>query len=343
MIKYLLNFIIFSFLSVKVYSQKSNMPFRLEGKIRLDSGLIILIPLDGDGSQYYPNNSNFEAKINKGEFIITGKIPYPLAYNLFVKVNSQLIDISDVIYLDSGKQYINYDIDKLRSLQIVSNTTMKEFNDFYLPKKKDNNDSTLFIYSKSYPDSYISLWQLVYSLQNDGYNSIKEDIYNNLSKHLKETVTGRKIKEKLTSAKLVAIGNSFPTLHLFNSTIKETPLNIDKNYHGKIVLIDFWFSHCTPCISQFPELIRLYNIYHSKGFEIIGISVDDKPLINDWKNVIENYKLPWKHYLDLKAFEAHKLSIDSYPSDFLLDQQGKIIAKKIDLKALEIYLKECFQ
>jgi thiol-disulfide isomerase/thioredoxin len=315
----------------------------LEGKIRLDSGLIMLIPLDGDGSQYYPNISNYEAKINKGEFTIKGEIPYPLAYNLFVKVNSQLIDISDVIYLDSGKQYINYDIDKLRSLQMVSNTTMKEFNDFYLPKKKDNNDSTLFIYSQSYPDSYISLWQLVYSLQNDGYNSIKEDIYNNLSKQLKETVTGRKIKEKLTSAKLVAIGNRFPSLNLYNSSIKETPLIIDKNYNGKIVLLDFWFSHCTPCISQFPELIRLYNIYHSKGFEIIGISIDDKPLVADWKNVIENFKLPWKQYLDLKALEAHKLSIATYPSNFLVDQHGKIVTKNIKIKELENYLKDSFQ
>jgi thiol-disulfide isomerase/thioredoxin len=343
MTRFLQLFIFFLFLSLNGFSQKSNYPFVLEGKIRLDSGLIILIPLDGDGSQYYPNNSNFEAKINKGEFIITGEIPYPLAYNLFVKVNSQLIDISDVIYLDIGKQYINYDIDKLRSPQMVSNTTMKEFNDFYLPKNNDNNDSTLFNYCKSYPDSYISLWQLVYSLQKDGYNSIKEDIYNNLSKHLKETVTGRKIKEKLTSAKLVEIGNKFPTLSLFNSTLNETPLNIDKNYHSKIVLIDFWFSHCTPCISQFPELIRLYNIYHSKGFEIIGISVDDKPLVNDWITVIENYKLPWKQYLDLKAIESHKLSIASYPNNFLLDQQGKIIYKKIDIKELANYLKDRLQ
>ena len=343
MIKFVHYFILFSFLSLKGYSQKSNLPFRLEGEIKVDSGLIILVPLGSEDSHYYPKNSNFEAKINRGKFIFTGEIPYPLAYNLFVKVNSKLIDISDVIYLDSGVQFINYDIDKFRSLQLISNRTMKEFTDYYLPTKGENNDSTLLSYSKSYPDSYISLWELVYSLETDGYKLIKEDIYNNLSKQLKETITGRMIKEKLTSARVVAIGNRFPILPLFNSTLKEAPLNIDKNYQGKIVLIDFWFSHCTPCISQFPELIRLYNIYHEKGFEIIGISVDDKPLVNDWKNVIENYKLPWKQYLDLKASEAHKLSIASYPNNFLLDQQGKIIYKKIGVKELEIYLKESFQ
>jgi thiol-disulfide isomerase/thioredoxin len=317
--------------------------FSLVGKINLDSGLIKLFPLDGDGSCYYPINTEFEAKIQNGKFTITGKIPYTLAYQFFVKVNSKLIDISDIIYLDSGEQYVNYDINNFRSLQPVLNKTMSEFSNQFLPIKVDNMDSALLNYSKSFPDSYVALWQLVYSLDKDGYNSIKEAIYNNLSEQIKKTYTGLKIGEKLKSSRVVAIGNSFPILSLYNSALNETRFSIEKNYKHKIVLIDFWFSHCNPCISQFSELKRIYEAYHSKGFEIIGISVDDKPLIDDWKNVIRNYQLPWIQYLDLKGVEAKKLSVAIYPTNFLIDQQGKIISKKINLKDLENYLKDSFK
>lgn len=321
------------------YSQESVRKFSLVGKINLESGLIKLVPLDGDGKRYYPVNTIFESKIENGNFSISGKIPYTMAYQIFVKDRSKIIDVSNIIYLDTGAQFVKYYINELHSLPSISNKTMKELNDFFISKGVERSDSVLLNYSKLNSDSYITLWQLVSLLENDGYSSIKENIYKNLSPKIRNTYTGRKVEEILKSAKTSAIGQTFPALTLVDSNIQKTRLSTGKNFHSKIVLVDFWFSHCNPCISQFSELIRLYNEYHIKGFEIVGISVDDKPLIKDWESVVRNYKLPWIQYLDLKGVEAKKLSVVTYPSNFLLNQQGKIISKKISLKDLEYYLK----
>jgi len=102
-----------------------------------------------------------------------------------------------------------------------------------------------------------------------------------------------------------------------------------KNFH----LVDFWFSGCAPCRAQFNTLKELYSQYSNKGFEIVGISNDkDK---KEWGKAIIDEKLSWQQYWDMNRKDTHRLSINVFPSNFLIDSKGKIIAKNISLEALD--------
>ncbi|HZK63033.1 MAG TPA: TlpA disulfide reductase family protein [Puia sp.] len=143
---------------------------------------------------------------------------------------------------------------------------------------------------------------------------------------------------KLYGARVTATGSTFPRLPLLTTTNK--PVSVPGTpAHDKYVLIDFWYSHCGPCISQFQDPKNIYAFYRPKGFDILGISVDKKNLVEDWKSAIQQYKLPWKQYLDLEGKEANKLSIEETPTNFLLDANGKIVVRDLDPAALKLFLK----
>ncbi|MDW8289051.1 MAG: TlpA disulfide reductase family protein, partial [Flammeovirgaceae bacterium] len=105
---------------------------------------------------------------------------------------------------------------------------------------------------------------------------------------------------------------------------------------GKVVLIDFWASWCGPCRRENPNVVKLYEKYKHKGFEIYGVSLDrDRKA---WIEAIKEDGLPWIHVSDLKFWqsEAAKLyNISAIPTTVLLDKEGKIIAKNLRGKALE--------
>ena len=102
----------------------------------------------------------------------------------------------------------------------------------------------------------------------------------------------------------------------------------------KLTLVDFWYSGCGPCRAQFNRLKELYSQFSNKGFEIVGISVDRDTDKKKWEDIIIKDKLIWQQYWDVNGAETKKLSIDAFPTNFLIDSTGKIIAKNIALEAL---------
>ena len=102
---------------------------------------------------------------------------------------------------------------------------------------------------------------------------------------------------------------------------------------GKYVLLDFWAAWCRPCREENPNIVENYNNYKSYGFDVYQVSLDRTK--EDWIRGIKQDKLPWINVSDLKYYqsEAAKLyNVDRIPSAFLLDPEGKIIAKHTDLR-----------
>ncbi|TAE70254.1 MAG: TlpA family protein disulfide reductase [Bacteroidetes bacterium] len=102
---------------------------------------------------------------------------------------------------------------------------------------------------------------------------------------------------------------------------------------GKVVLIDFWASWCGPCIRSFPKVKALYDTYKSKGFEVVGVSVDDNQ--KAWLKAIAENQLPWKHMIDAKGEVASKWDINFIPQTFLLNKKGELIGKNLSHTDLE--------
>lgn len=134
------------------------------------------------------------------------------------------------------------------------------------------------------------------------------------------------------------IGVEFPDFQVEDINGKSLSLDQFKN---KVVLIDFWATWCPPCIDEMPNIVKTYEMYHDQGFEIIGISLDQNK--NKFLRFIEENNMTWRQYYDGKRGQnslAQKYSVDSIPSTFLLDANGKIIAKNLRGSALEEAIKE---
>jgi peroxiredoxin len=112
---------------------------------------------------------------------------------------------------------------------------------------------------------------------------------------------------------------------------------------GKVVMIDFWAAWCGPCRRENPNVVRLYNKYNSKGFEVFGVSLDRSK--EDWVKAIEKDGLAWTQVSDLSYFNseaARTYGIEAIPATILLDKDGKIIARNLRGQALEDKLAELF-
>jgi len=110
---------------------------------------------------------------------------------------------------------------------------------------------------------------------------------------------------------------------------------------GKLVLIDFWASWCGPCRHSNKDLVKLYSKYKAKGFEIYGISIDDNA--EAWKKAIASDRITWKQVNEQGGWESSLVNawrIEVIPSSFLLDKEGKVIARDPTPGEIERYLKK---
>lgn len=143
---------------------------------------------------------------------------------------------------------------------------------------------------------------------------------------------------RVARIKGVSIGAQAPDITLSDTTGKAVALS---SLRGKYVLIDFWASWCGPCRAENPNVVRMYNKFKDKGFEIYSVSLDQAKA--NWTKAIRNDNLTWTHVSDLKFWQsaaAQQYGVQAIPATFLLDKDGKIIAKNLRGDALEQKLEE---
>lgn len=112
------------------------------------------------------------------------------------------------------------------------------------------------------------------------------------------------------------------------------PLSVAK-FKGKVVLLDFWATWCGPCRAEIPNVVKIYQEQHSKGFEVIGISLDsDRAKLDKF---LAEKNMTWPQYFDGKGWSnklSGKYGVRSIPATYLIDREGKIIAS--DLRGEEL-------
>ncbi len=143
---------------------------------------------------------------------------------------------------------------------------------------------------------------------------------------------------QISKAKNMRIGGEAPEIAEKSPEGEVVKLS---DFRGKYVLIDFWASWCGPCRKENPNVVKVYNKYKSKGFEILGVSLDNSK--DRWVSAIEKDQLTWQHVSDLKKWGspiAKSYGVSSIPYTVLLDKEGKILAKNLRGPMLEAKLSE---
>jgi len=134
------------------------------------------------------------------------------------------------------------------------------------------------------------------------------------------------------------VGKVFPDFA--EQDLDGKPLSV-ANYKGKVVLLDFWATWCGPCVAELPHVVAAYKKYHARGFEIIGISLDKEGSRQKLIDFTKSHDMPWVQYFDGKYWD-NKLStrydIHSIPATFLIDREGRILAKDLRGEALDAEL-----
>lgn len=117
------------------------------------------------------------------------------------------------------------------------------------------------------------------------------------------------------------------------------------DYRGKVVLIDFWATWCAPCRAEMPNVKKIYSDYHARGFDIIGVSMDNNRQALD--SYLKEQDMKWRQIFDGKGWQAEigqLYAVSSIPATFLLDKKGKIRYKNLRgselTEAVEKLLKE---
>ena len=157
-----------------------------------------------------------------------------------------------------------------------------------------------------------------------------ETIYNNYTEEFKDNSYFKNFESKLIKIKSISIGSIAPDI-ILNDT-SGIPISL-ASLRGKYVLLDFWAAWCRPCREENPNIVENYNNYKSYGFDVYQISLDRTKA--DWVRGIKQDKLPWINVSDLKYYQseaAELYNVDRIPSAFLLDPDGKIIAKHTELR-----------
>lgn len=146
------------------------------------------------------------------------------------------------------------------------------------------------------------------------------------------------IRAQQQAAQRTAIGGLAPEIAV--SDPNGNPIKLS-DLQGKVVLIDFWAAWCKPCRVENPNVVRMYNRFKNKGFEIFGVSLDRDR--DAWLQAIKDDKLTWKHGSELNFWQSSFVptyNLDGIPMTYLIDAEGRIIAKGLRGSELEKKLEE---
>lgn len=189
-------------------------------------------------------------------------------------------------------------------------------------------------YIQSHPANPFSLYALADYEANQPDAAACATLFQALAPSVRTSPQGQLVQQRLANRLRTAIGSPAPEFTLPGPSGKLVKLT---DLRGQYVLVDFWASWCKPCRAENPNVAKAYAAYRSKNFTVVSISLDSQSARTAWLKAIQDDNLTWPQVSDLKGFNnevAQQYVISSIPQNFLLDPQGRIVAKNLRGDAL---------
>ena len=250
-------------------------------------------------------------------------------FNIAVKKDYLLQDSLNQVYMANKN-----DPDLFVKVQTISLSSESHLKAYYIDIINKN------------PGSLLSL-AAVEQLDPEQYYNEYKKVDEAMAKSLAGTPYYENFHKKVEGMVKLFVGEPVPEITL--SDREGNPLSLS-SLKGKVILIDFWASWCRPCRAENPNVVRAYDKYHSKGFEVFSVSLDGMPqqqnAKQDWLTAIKQDNLKWNsHVSDLKGWQSSIVPIygvQSIPFTLLIDPEGIIIGKNLRGTDLENKLAEHF-
>ncbi|MFM9950696.1 MAG: redoxin domain-containing protein [Saprospiraceae bacterium] len=275
--------------------------------------------------------------IINGEFLFNGKLKSK-AVNALIRTSN--FTYYKFFWLENSIVTFNAEKEKFIDAQITGSNTQIEQDKLNkvlntVSEKEQIKAEQKFV--KENPNSIVSAHILnVYS--STWGKEMTTILYNNLSEELKKSTYGKSISNFIYLNRSVKSGDKYVDFSQNDTQNKKVNLS---DLDGKVILLEFWGSWCDPCRQTNPELVKIYNEFKDKGFEIFGVAAETNK--DAWLQAIEKDKLSWTNVTDLKGDknEASLIyGVSGYPTNFLIDKSGVIIARELNIKQLRKQLKE---
>lgn len=196
---------------------------------------------------------------------------------------------------------------------------------------------------RDYNDVCATAYFVNSTLMSDLSFSKLKEVYDNLTDRVKKSSAGKEFKAGIDHLGQVNVGGYAPDFTLATPDGKTVSLS---QFRGKVLLLDFWATWCGPCLREMPNVIEIYKKYHSKGLEILGVSLDEENSADKWRQMIKDRGMNWSHGSSLKGWDcpvARMFNVTAIPRMYIIDKDGKIIAQDLRGEALANKMAEIFK
>lgn len=314
--------------------------YTLKGSAEVPDGKLFILTDQGKAID--------SAEVKKGEFRFKGVVGEAGFYHLSDSQDPRQMNILANFFLEPGELTLEKGD---RSYQVKGTPANEKYNalndrirglfeEYKNPETTEERKEALLqevdeLQEKAIEENFDNILGVTLFFQSSALEAPAEEALAKIKRftpEMQQTKGMKKFKEFVENKMRSEVGRPYIDFTQPDKDNKPVSLkSVVETEGNKYVLLDFWASWCGPCRGELPYLVEAYKQYHKKGFEIYGVSLDEKA--ESWQKIITEKKMDWINVSDLAAWKnaaAQQYAVMSIPSNFLIDcATGKIIAKDL--------------